>query len=71
MTHDAFQTLIDLCQGKWMKTVFAVLLFSDYKFLPRRPLHWFVDGDVRNKAITSENGKAARDWFIIIGYIME
>ncbi len=31
-----------------------MLLFSGYNVLPRRPLPWYVDGDVRNKAITSE-----------------
>ena len=31
---------------------YHVLLFSVYNFLPRRPLHWSVDGDVRNTTIT-------------------
>ena len=29
-------------------------LFSGYNLMPRRPIHWSEDGDVRNKAITSE-----------------
>ena len=31
-----------------------VLLFSGYNLVPRRPLHWSVDGGVMNKAITRE-----------------
>ena len=31
-----------------------MLLCSGYNFLPRRPIHWAEDGDVRNKTNTSE-----------------
>ena len=47
MTHDAFQTLIDL----YLCSFCYVLLFSGYNFLSRGPLHWSVD--VRNQAVTS------------------